>query len=193
MPVQAVEHALNRAALGEIDHRKARSVEHVPGHEHVGSAEVHQAVAVGVGRRLIHHLNAFPVQHQLALRLPRFDRIGARRPGRHRKRRLLAGGRRHPVQDALLGQDRRVVTVDECRSPVAGGHNGQPRQRQRGVAADMIRIRAGVDDVANRPGRELLDLGKQLRPPCQQGRCRSTTTPSAPMWTPTLLPAPAIM
>ena len=47
--IEAVDHALDRAALGRVDQRIADRREQVAGGDDLGVAEEHEAVAVGVG------------------------------------------------------------------------------------------------------------------------------------------------
>ena len=86
---------------------------------------------------------------------------GLSRRGADRKRRDVTRRRRHPFEHLLRRQDRRDPAEKIARDPdgARGGEQRLPRLGQRLVAADVIGIGARVDDVADRPRRELLDRG----------------------------------
>jgi hypothetical protein len=105
-------------------------------------------------RRMVHHLDAFVIQvHRLDLR-----DIGVGGPGAERKRRLLSRGCADAVEHVLVGEYLGCL--------LAGGDLARiqidARPRNPLVAADMIRIRAGVDDQANRRLGDLPHLGEHL-------------------------------
>src|SRR5262249_24414007 len=77
--VQAIEDAINAAALFEVDHRIACRRQDVSGADHVGVSEENHGVAVCVGGRRMKYLDAFAIE-ELAEFVGRSS-IGYRRPG----------------------------------------------------------------------------------------------------------------
>ena len=108
---------------------------------------------------------------------------------------VLPVGARHPLEHLLRRQNRRHAAEEIAGDADGAGRREQrlPGFRQRLVAADVIGIGARVDDVADRLRRELLDRGHDRSRPCRGRPASTTTTPSSPIWTPMLPPAPAIM
>ena len=74
----------------------------------------------------------------------------------------------------------------------ASGKSVSPAFDSALVAADVVGIGSGVDDVANGLRRDPLDRGQDGRA-LAADPASTTTTPSSPTWTPMLPPAPAIM
>ena len=70
--------------LRAIDDRIARGDEDVAGDDHVGAAEEHDRVAVGVRRRLVIEHHGFAVEEDVLL----LGEVGVGRPGGRRRRRL---------------------------------------------------------------------------------------------------------
>src|SRR3972149_4259294 len=75
--VERVDDAREAAAPHGVDDRIARRQKHVAGHDHVRSAKVHHAVAVGMGRRLMEDLKRFAVEPDFS----RAGEVGFRRQG----------------------------------------------------------------------------------------------------------------
>ena len=165
-----------------VDHRIAVQHEHVAGGHDVRLAEEDDQVAVGVGGGLVNHLDRLAGDEERLLRGR--ERVGRQHRRRHRRRSVARIG--HARERVLVRVDARALTED--RVDGAFGRLGE-----RLVAADVIRIAAGVDDVANRR------LARACGSP--PGPCRdiaaslvsTTITASGPTCTVTLLPAPASM
>ena len=163
-----VEHVVQRrddpgdvAAARGIDERVRRRDEQVAGDDHVRLAEVHDAVAVGVSRRLVDDLQRLPVEEELLL----LRDVGVGRPRGRRERRLLPGGRAHAVQDVFVRDD--AGADARARAHVAAG-DGAAQLPDEVVATHVVRVHVRVDDVANRlvadgadGGHDLLGVGRE--------------------------------
>ena len=97
--VQRREHALDAAALLEVDLRKRRHAEDVAGGEHVRPAEIDDAVAVGGGGgRVIEH-DALAVEEVAQLHVIAEERLGRQRLGRELRL-------HHPVDQLFVAENR---------------------------------------------------------------------------------------
>jgi hypothetical protein len=158
--VQARDDPLDAAAVLDVNHRKARRVERVARDDDVRTAEEHEAVGVAVRCGLIEQLHGLAVdEHVLAVLA---GRRGIRRRGPHgfRKLRLPARRRAHAVLHVLFGQDGRAAAVRRHVVQAAGRHDRFARARELLVAAHVVQVGVGVDDVADRLSGELSDLGQ---------------------------------
>jgi hypothetical protein len=88
-----------------------------------------------------------------------------------------------PAAPPLVMATARLLPTLEDRSP---------GPRQGGVSADVVRIRARVDDVANRFVGETTNRREHRVGACRGSRIHEMT-PSLPICTATLPPPPAIM
>ena len=186
--VQRVELALQRTAARDVDERKARRVDDVPGRNHVAAAEEHDDVAVGVRIGRVDDLNAFAVQiHRVQAVEERLRRLKDRRDRRVR--------RGHPREHVLVREHARVAeirehVVAEARPGRDGARqNAQARFRKHLVAADVVGVHARVDDVADRQRRELAIAASTSSAIAVEPES-TRMTPSGPICTTMLPPAP---
>ena len=134
-----------------IDHRIAVQHEHVSGGDDVRLAEEDDQIAVGVRGRLVDHLDGLAGdEHRL---LGSQEGVGGQNRRRHRRRSVARVG--HARERVLVRVDARALTEDRIHGAFGG-------RGERCVAADVIGIAAGVDDVANRRGRERADRREDL-------------------------------
>ena len=160
-PVERRDLSLDAPAALDVDDGKLPRVEDVAGHHDVRSPEEDEDVAVGVRGRLVQHLDRFTVQVDV---LPRVvERLGRPAAGRVRRRRSRRC--RHAPQDAFEGEDRghRPHEVPLLPGNPRVRKERLARLRQHLVAADMVGIRPGVDDVANGLRRDSFDGGDDCR------------------------------
>ena len=137
----------------QVDHRISRRVEDIAGRNDVRATEEHNSIAVGVRRGQPDKLDSLTVERQIQLRRGECHR----RPGAHWRRRRLAGGRAHAVED-------RFVRDHDGSFLLALPRPNRLAERLHGhIAAHMIGVGAGVGEVANRFVRNALDRGDCLR------------------------------
>src|SRR5262245_28498081 len=106
--VQCLEFSLDAAATLHINDRKSSDVEDVAGDDDIGAPKEHNAVPIGIRRRLRNHLNAFIVQVQRLL----FSAKGFTGPCDCWKRCLPADRWvAHPVIDILGADDRSASAI----------------------------------------------------------------------------------
>jgi hypothetical protein len=106
----------------------------------ITSPEKHDAVSVGVRLGLVEDHHRFAVEEEV---LGWREVFIVRQPGL-RRRGLIAGDRLcHPVQNVFVRDDGRASSGGRRRS-------GRAHFLQRLVAAHMIRVYVGIDNVADR-------------------------------------------
>ena len=135
----------------------------VAGGDHLRPAESHNRIPVGVRVRPIHQLDPFAVEvvaetHALAV-------VGFRGERAQRRRRRSRRGRAHPVLHVFMREDRSADGgIPDVAGHVAAGER-TARCRQLLIAANVIGVRVGVDDVADwLGGRERIALDDDRRP-----------------------------
>src|SRR5262249_2732565 len=149
--VQGIDFSLNAAALLNVDDRKARHVEDIAGYHHVRAAKQYHAVAIAVGRRLTHDLNRLAVEKYVLLP----PGVGLSRPRGARQWRRLAGWSAPARQHRFRGDDRGGALIAHRSRQAERISTLRHREyrhaclRELLISADMIEIRAGVDDVAD--------------------------------------------
>src|SRR6185436_19928871 len=137
-------------AAGQVDNRKLAHVENVTRNDNVRPSEKDESIAVGVRGRLADHFDSFTVEvHRLAFVVEGFvwNRV---------KRKSLQ------MPHHTLDCDDRSA-VPSRTSSGAAAEEFLAGLRDRFVAAHMIDVGAGINNVANRLGRESLDGGQQSR------------------------------
>ena len=150
---QAVERgqlALDAATACRIDDREVPQIDHVACRDDVGTAEMHDAVAVRMCAGLSQHL------HGIVIDVHRPVQCGVRfgRPHAHREGGLVGA---HARQHLLVREHRRLFIVAE-----AIGVDGDAGRGQDLVTADVIGVGAGVDDETDRQAADRLHRGKHL-------------------------------
>ena len=167
MRFSAVDDAVHAAAARRVDERVDRRREDVAGGDDVRPPEEDDAVAVGVGGGLMDDLHRFAVEEQLLVALEvGVGRPQPRRPG-------IRSGRDHPVEHVLVRDDgglRAGVAAETGfdRRAIGPGRTGLGKVL---VAADVVVVHVGVDDVVNRLGRERPDRGEQLGAELRAAAC----------------------
>ena len=150
--IQTVQNAVDAAALVHFDHGIAIRAQDIAGADHIGVAEEHDAIAVGVRIRQVENLHAFAVEKLAELVGRRAERLGRPESVRHRSLACHAG-LAHAMENVLMRDDLgcgrhahgRKRNADDLRF---GGQLGEPF-----VPAGVIRIDAGIDNETNRLGR----------------------------------------
>src|ERR1700686_2391387 len=104
--VQGIDLSLNAATVSKIDHRKAGGVHHVSGNDDVGAAEQYESVGIAVGCGLVQNFDPLVV-HAQRLALLEKSLCGPSITGIRRFSVTSA----HPVQDALMRENRRSASV----------------------------------------------------------------------------------
>ncbi len=136
--IQRVDLALHASAARQVDDRIASGRKDIAGAQHVGSAEEHQAVAIGVRRGHVINHHRLAVEEEILAGQEVFV-VG---PSGFGNLGLIAGGRRgHAVQHVGLRDD-------------SGRTNRLARHAELGhfrVSAGVIVVDVRVDDPANRP------------------------------------------
>src|SRR5437016_4151569 len=149
--VQCLDKSLNGASIFDVDDRILSRGEQVARHDHIGPAEVHEAVAVGDGIGRPKHFHGFVV----VILPPAALKERLARPTARWRRRQLAGRRAHAVQHIVMSNDRRPNAGIAERLP----SGREERTDQAGIGAGFVNggIPAGVllteirvDDVLNR-------------------------------------------
>src|SRR6185503_12273106 len=141
--IQARQHAVDAAAGLDVDDRERVHVDEVARRDDVGAAEEHEAVAVGRRVRHVDDLDAFLVEERADLVLGREERLG-----RQRGERQVALD--HAVQHVLVREHRGAFGGIGDRAGDVAARVRHAARRDRLVAADAVRQRARVDDVADR-------------------------------------------
>ena len=155
--------ALDIAAARDVDNGIGFGGIQVAGGDHLRPAEPHNRIAVGMRIRPIYQLDPFAVEvvaetHALAV-------VGFRRERAQRRRRRSSRRRAHPVLHVFMRENRSADGgITNVAGDVAAGER-TARRRQLLIAANVIGVRVGVDDVANRLGRrERIALDDDRRP-----------------------------
>ena len=118
--------------------------------DRVGFAEQHDAIAVGMGVRLVDHEDRLAIEVDVLLR----QVVDVLRHARFGERIALIPRRLgQPKHEVLVSDERRPWTLRRVRCAE------HAERRELGVAARVVQICARADDVADRLGCELLDLG----------------------------------
>src|SRR5207248_10130305 len=130
-------------------------IEDIAGEYDVGTAEEDNSIAIGMRRRLMKDFNTLAVEVHVFPRLIE----GFRRPGGNRKRRRLPARPTHSGQDLFDRKYRRASSekIGADTGSAALCKQRLPGFRDDGVAAHMIRVGAGVDQIANGMSRDSLD------------------------------------
>ena len=115
----------------------------------------HEAVAVGVRRRLMQHLNGLSIHEQILL----LGEKGIGRPGIERHSRLLL---RHSQENVLVSNDPGAFARIGDGSRDVSSRDGAARPREVRVAPGVIAVDVGVDDVANGLVRQLPNRREHL-------------------------------
>ena len=118
--IQPFDDAVDRAALGSVDHRIGGRAEQLARGDHVGAPEVHHRVAVGERGGLVQQNDPLAVEEVTQL-----HRVGVVRISRQRARwvRLLpCRWIRHPVLQVLVPEDGRTLAdVAQLPGDIAAG------------------------------------------------------------------------
>ena len=77
--IQPVEHPVDRSTLRHVDHRIRIGAQNVARRDHIGIAEKHHAVAIGMRRRHMHDPHAFVIEKFAQLVAVRVIRVGGLR------------------------------------------------------------------------------------------------------------------
>ena len=151
--VQSIDNALNTAALLQINDRIAGGGHKLAGADDFGVAEIHDAVAIAVRRGLVIDDNGFAVEvrsefEELAV-------VGIRRPCRGRSGSLARSGSAHPVEDVFV-RDHGCKSVEAVKFAARADASANIKGARCGkllIAARVIRVHAGINNIANGLGR----------------------------------------
>ncbi len=138
--IQAVDHALNVAALLQIDDRITVGAIDITRRDHIGAPEEHDAVAIGCRRAYVKDLDGFPVREDGPFR--REIRVGGPRV-------RCYVGRTHPVQHVDMRDDRRAG-VETARVDRVNHAHVASGLREIRRASCLLVAAAGEHDVPNR-------------------------------------------
>ena len=162
----------------EIDDRVAGGDEDVAGAHYIRAAEEDETIAVGMGRRLMQHLDAFAVEVQV---LFVGERVGG--PGAGGIGSLIAILRAHPIEQSLMRDHRRALArIGDIARDVAA-HDGAAEARDFLVAAGVIRMHVRVDHVADRSIGDLADGSDHFVASCSADRYPPPARPLGPLAT----------
>ena len=132
--VERLQHALERAAIVDVDERIAVIAVVVADHDGVGFLEPDHGVAAGMGRPDRNQIDDLVVEmnpHRLAQPV-----------GHHRKPGRIAGGRRAAVE--------RAGSAGHAGAQLLAGKDGGAELGEFGVAGGMVAMDVGVDQEADR-------------------------------------------
>src|SRR5437867_8349662 len=142
--IESLDLALQAAAVFQIDKGVLCGSENVPGDDHVGATEMHDAVSIGHRVLFPKRFNAFVVVILSSATLQ--ERIGG--PSFRWSWSDLSGGGAHTVLNVLMGDDRRTrsdITVCSCEERARQARIGAGRMELH-VTARVFGPKARVEN-----------------------------------------------